>query len=169
MCYAIYIGADQPLATSEWKEKDCLCYLTELAEKDQPARQHFSKPNVYYAGSHLQCSCGFFHNSMVFTDDPAMMAEYEKTQNSARALIAILEHALQLAGTVEVFVTWEGNQSLAPARRLTLEPSALLSRLEPYSADTDPEVKIAISDVVEQDFIVFQTKTNNLPNPQLPN
>jgi hypothetical protein len=158
MCYAVYIGTDQPLATSEWREKDCLCYLTELAEKDHPARQHFSKPYVYYAGSHLGCSCGFFHNSMVFTDDPAMMTEYEKTQNSTRALIALLEQALQQASTVEGFVTWEGNQALAPVRRLTLAPSALLSRLEPYSADTDPEVRIAISDVAEQDFVVFQTK-----------
>jgi hypothetical protein len=56
MCYAIYIGTDQPLATSEWREKDCLCYLKELAERDQPARQHFSKPYVYYVSSPETCT-----------------------------------------------------------------------------------------------------------------
>jgi hypothetical protein len=52
-------------------------------------------------------------------------------------------------------------QALKPVRRLSLEPSALLSRLEPYSADADPEVRISISDVAEQDFIVFQTKNKS--------
>lgn len=156
MCYAVYIGSEKPLPTSEWVEGETLCYLKELAEKDQPVCCHFSKPFVYYAGSHLHCSCGFFHNSMVFTDDHGMMQAFEETQKSVRALIAVLEHALQESDTVEGFVTWEGNQSQSPLRRLTVAPSALLSRLEPYSDETDPEVRIAVASIQEQDFIVFR-------------
>ena len=156
MCFAVYIGTDRPLATSMWNDAKRQFYLNELAEKDEPARQHFSKLYVYYAGSHLQCSCGFFHNSMVFTDDPEMMQKYEESQKSARALATVLERALDHAETVEVFVTWEGRQGEAPARRLTLDPSALLSPLEPYSAEADREVMMARSSVLEQDFIVFR-------------
>ncbi len=156
MCFAVYIGTDRPLATSQWNEADRQVYLTDLAEKDEPARQHFSKPYVYYSGAHTQCGCGFFHNSMVFTDDPNMIREYEASQRSARALIAVLEHALEAADTVEVFVTWEGRQGEAPSRRLTLAPPAFLSPLEPYSDDADREVQMATSSVREQDFIVMR-------------
>jgi len=156
MCFAVYIGTDKPLATSQWNEADRQLYLADLAQKDDPARQHFSKPYVYYAGSHTQCGCGFFHNSMVFTDDPAMMREYEETQKSACALAAVLMQALDHADTVEAFVTWEGRQGEAPARRLTLVPSALLSPLEPYGPEADREVMMARSSVEEQDFIVFR-------------
>lgn len=91
MCFAVYIGTDQPLSTSVWNEAQRQCYLAELVEKDKPARQHFSKPYVYFAGSHIQCSCGFFHNSLVFTDDPKMMHQYKESQRSARVLVAVLE------------------------------------------------------------------------------
>jgi len=156
MCFAIYIGTDIPLATSAWSKDQRKVYLSDLAEKDEAARQHFSKPYVYYAGSHLQCSCGFFHNSMVFTDDPEMMRAYEETQQSARALVSILEQVIDQTETVEVFVTWEGRQAEAPTRRLLFAPSALLSPLEAYDSDAEPEVRLARSSVEEQDFIVFQ-------------
>jgi hypothetical protein len=156
MCLALYIGTDQPLATSLWSERQRQFYLAELATKDEPARQHFSKPYVYYAGSHLQCSCGFFHNCMVHTDDPEMMRQYEESQQSARALVSTLEQVLDHSDTIEVFLTWEGNQALAPSRHLMLTPSDLLSPLQPYSDDTDPEVKLAISAINEQDFIILR-------------
>lgn len=156
MCFAVYIGTDQPSPTAAWNETQRQFYLTELAEKDEPARQHFSKPYVYYAGSHLQCGCGFFHDSVVFTDDPEMMHQYEESQRSAFGLVAVLEQALDHADTVEVFVTWEGRQAEAPARRLVLAPSAMLSPLEPYGPEEDPEVRMAASSVKEQDFIVFR-------------
>lgn len=160
MCFAVYIGTDKPLATSRWNEADRKLYLADLAEKDESARQHFSKPYVYYAGSHTQCGCGFFHNSMVFSDDPEMMREYGETQQSARALVTVLEQVLDHADTVEVFVTWEGRQADVPARRLTLAPSALLSPLEPYSTDADPEVRMTRSFIEEQDFIVFRKESD---------
>lgn len=160
MCFALYIGTDQPLVASQWNEAEPRFYLAALTDKDKPARQHFSKPYVYYVGSHLKCGCGFFCNSIVFTDDPGMMREYEETQQSARALVTILEQVLDHADTVEVFVTWEGRQAEVPARRLSFAPSVLLSLLEPYSADADPEVRMTRSSVEEQDFILFRKETD---------
>ena len=158
MCFAVYIGTDHPLRTSEWNEESRQFYLTSLAPKDEPAKQHFSKSYIYYAGSHTRCSCGFFNNSMVFTDDADMMREYEKSQQSAKALVEVLEKALVHADTVEVFVTWEGRQAEAPRRRLVLAPVDFLTPLQSYSDDADEEIRTASSVIEEQDFIVVQTR-----------
>lgn len=158
MCFAVYIGTDRPLPTSQWDEQTRRFHLAPLAEKDEPARRHFSKPHIYYAGSHLQCGCGFFHNSLVFTDDADMMREYEDSQRSARSLVQVLETALADADAVEVFVTWEGRQAEPPTRRLALTPEAFLSPLQRYSPDADEEIQFAYTPVQEQDFIVMRKR-----------
>ena len=156
MCYAVYIGTDHPLQTAEWDEDDRQFCLAPLAEEDEPVRSCFSKPYIYYAGSHLRCSCGFFYNSLVFTDDPEMMRHYEASQRSAQALVAVLREALAISDTVEVFVTWEGRQAEPPTRKRTMLPEDLLSPLHRYAEDADEEVQMADSPVDEQDFIVMQ-------------
>ena len=156
MCYAVYIGTDHPLPTAAWDEMARKVYLTDLTEKDEPVRAWFSKPHLYYAGSHLRCGCGFFINSMVFTDNPEMMREYETSQQSTRTLIAMLEQALATADTVEVFVTWEGRQAEPPVKRRDMVPQDLLAPLQPYGEGHDAEIQVAVAPVDEQDFIVIR-------------
>ena len=158
MCFAVYIGTDQPLPTSQWDAEARSFYLAPLTAKDEPVRMRFSKQHVYYAGSHLQCSCGFFHNSMVFNDDSDMMQAYEDSQRSARALAGVLEQALSTSDSVEVFVTWEGRQTEPPARRRSMAPEDFLSPLRRYAEDSDEEIQVADSPVEEQDFIVVQKR-----------
>ena len=155
MCFALYIGTDRPLATSEWSEERRQFYLAALSERDEVVRHHFSKHNVYYAGSHLQCGCGFFQNSLVFTDDQDMMRSYEESQQSARALVEVIQRALATSDSVELFVTWEGRQGEPPERTRDMVPQQLMSPLERYSDDADDEVREAHSLIEEQDFIVF--------------
>jgi hypothetical protein len=164
MCFAVYIGTDMPLTTSEWDDTSRQVYLAPLAEKDEPVRRLFSKTHVYYAGSHLQCSCGFFHNTVVFTDDPKAMEEYKDSQRSAHQLIQVLNHALLNSETVEMFVTWEGRQGEAPSRTRTMVPDDLLTPLQPYSTEADDEVRMAASSVDEQDFIVIRRNKERRTN-----
>ncbi len=155
MCFALYIGTDGPLETSEWSESRRKFYLAPLGARDEVVKRHFSKPYVYYAGSHLQCGCGFFHNSLVFTDDPDMMRAYAESQESAGALVEVIQRALATSDRVELFVTWEGRQGEPPERVRDLVPQQLISPLVRPSDDVDSDVREAHSLIEEQDFIVF--------------
>jgi hypothetical protein len=156
MCYAVYLGTSEPLHTSGWNEDTKAVYVAAPSEKDEPVRAWFTKPHIYYVGSHLQCGCGFFHNGLVFTDDAEMMRAYEASQSSVRSLVAILEQALTTSDAVEMFVTWEGRQSEPPMRRRDMCPKDLMTGLQRYSEDADGAVQIAESAVREQEFIVMR-------------
>lgn len=66
MCYAMYIAADKPLPLLEWDEAHRSFYVREIDAREQGVRVQFTKPNVYYAGSHIKCGCGFVSLSLHF-------------------------------------------------------------------------------------------------------
>ena len=165
MCFAVYLGTDHPLQTCQWDAQSRRVYLAALTVDDEPVRPHFSTEYVYYAGSRLRCSCGFFGSGMVFTDDPDMMREYEESQESAGALVVILEQLLATSGVVEVLVTWDGRESEPPARRRAMAPEDFLSPLRRLSPDADEEIQFADASVETQDFIVAQRPASEKSAP----
>ena len=63
MCVAVYIASPSSLPLVAWREEAPAFYVQE-AESNDPVRAHFAWPNVYYAGSHEGCACGFAYNQM---------------------------------------------------------------------------------------------------------
>ena len=124
MCMASYIASDHPLPTSEWDSNRPAFYATGLARNDEEiVRRQFSKPFVYYLGSHEGCGCGFQHGQC---------AEYEgehesiiAAQESRRRLIEFVSAALGRQESVELFACWEGDQGAPPLTQRQLRPRDL--------------------------------------------
>lgn len=134
MCYMLYLGSDVPLPTSEWEEDSPAFYLSCDEEEIKDAKPHFTKPEVYYAGSHEGCGCGFFFDK---NDEPE---DYEIRKSSVRELVKMLQQALQSSSSVELLVTWAGCEKQAPSRRMNMKPEDLLK--EEFPLD-------------ENDFVIF--------------
>ena len=76
MCLAIYIASDIELSTSKW-DKNSPSFYSESIEpnKHYGVDRHFSKPYVYYLGSHEGCGCGFMYddNNIQGTSEQALL------------------------------------------------------------------------------------------------
>lgn len=123
MCLVVFIGSDYALPTIAWDERQPGFHVTELGERDEPVRKQFSKPCVYYLGSHEQCGCGFQCDTM-HEDAAALAAKRE----SRRRLVEFVEVALQHQSAVELFACWDGDQAAAAQHRERLRPRELLKR-----------------------------------------
>ncbi len=139
MCYMLYLGSDVPLPTSEWRKEAPGFYLSDSGrDGDVPkASRHFSKPHVYYAGSHEGCGCGFFFGEF---DDPE---EYGQSKDSARDLVDMIDQALASSDSAELLVTWAACEKKKPKRELEMNPYELLKDEFPLE---------------EQEFVVFSRK-----------
>jgi hypothetical protein len=59
MCMVVYLAADAPLPLISWDAQAPAFHVKALGSRDDPVRARFSKPHVYYVGSHEGCGCGF--------------------------------------------------------------------------------------------------------------
>jgi hypothetical protein len=134
----LYLGSDMPLPTSEWKKESPAFFLSETDGNIKKAKRHFTKPNVYYAGSYEGCGCGFFFSEF---NDPE---DYDIRKNTARGLVNMIERSLLSSHSAELLVTWAGCEKKKPKRRLEMNPQELLGEEFPLE---------------EQDFVVFKKKT----------
>jgi hypothetical protein len=105
MCLSIHIASDLPLPVSTWNS-DARAFYLEAVPVDAPVRARFSLPNVYFAGSHLGCGCGFIRYE---NDD-----ERDKTQANYTALAGVIRDVLSPASSVEIFTCWEGDHGREP-------------------------------------------------------
>src|SRR6266446_4942076 len=121
MCMLIYVASDYPLPTSAWDQGRPRFHVTELGDRDQPVRRQFSKPCVYYAGSHEGCGCGFQYGEYEgFEEDPAALAA---ARDSRGLLAEFLSVALQHQPAVELFACWDGDQGAPPEHRGRVRPA----------------------------------------------
>ena len=123
MCLTLYLAADQPLPLIPCNEGARGFHVTELSgEKDERVRGQFTKPLVYYAGSHLICGCGFNYGQYPEAEDDAEeLALKEKTLGDMSDYLA---RALEDGGTIELFACWEGDQAAPPEHRRELTPGS---------------------------------------------
>ena len=105
MCLSVHIASNSPLPVGTWNPEARGFYL-EAVSVDAPVRVRFSLPNVYVAGSHLGCGCGF----QKYEDDD----EPEKTQANYTALAGVVRDALSQSSSIEIFTCWEGDHDCEP-------------------------------------------------------
>jgi hypothetical protein len=126
MCLAVYLAADRPLPLIMWNESARGFHVTELdGERDEPVRRQFTKPHVYYAGSHLICGCGFnYGQDPEAEDDPEELALKAKTLSDLSDYVA---RAVGDGETIQLFACWEVDQAAPPEHRRELTPEAFRS------------------------------------------
>jgi hypothetical protein len=122
MCMMVYVASDYALFTWEWDQANPQFHVAELIDCDEPVRRHFSKPCVYYAGSHEGCGCGFDYGEYEGYEDDDLPAKRESRRRLAEFLVVALQHQ----PAVEVFACWDGDQAAEPDHRGRARPADLL-------------------------------------------
>jgi len=112
--------APSPLPLIPWREESPAFYVDDVPA-DDPVRSHFSWPNVYYAGAHEGCGCGFAYNQV-----PENLQEADE-ESRARASVAALKKYVSeaIARPVQLYACWEGEQSFPAKERVTASPDVL--------------------------------------------
>src|SRR5260370_30647533 len=121
MGMVVHLASDYSLPKSCWAPARRCFHVVEVAERDQPVRRQFSKPHVYYAGSHEGCGCGFQYGEYEEEEEDA--ATLAAAQDSRRRLGEFLSVALQHQTPVEVFPCWNGADADPPEHPWGLRPA----------------------------------------------
>ncbi|WP_165223088.1 hypothetical protein [Aquisphaera insulae] len=120
----VYVASDYPLPTSAWDETRPCFYVEELSDRDKSVRGQFSKPCIYFVGSHEGCGCGFQYGQYEGLEED--LEQLAAARESRRRLSEFLAVALQHQPEVELFACWDGDQSATPDYRGRMRPSDLL-------------------------------------------
>jgi hypothetical protein len=121
MCLMVYIASDQSLPLIAWDETAPAFYVTELHTTEQSVRHQFTKPFIYYAGSHEGCGCGFDYGQWPILDSDDRNQE-QAARETIRRLAIYLTSAVQ-SGTIEMFACWDGDQAAEPIERIAVIPA----------------------------------------------
>ena len=135
MCYCVYLGADTELPLVAFDELNQVFNLEPVDGWETTVAQHFSKKNIYHAGSWQGCSCGFAVG--IDLEDAALVA---KNLHSVRALLAYIDSALQQQDTVEFYTCWAGNEWQEPQERRV--ESLYTAKAEPAYFELEEDVFI---------------------------
>lgn len=120
MCWVLYIAADEPLPLRAFDSEAPAFNVADLTEHELGVRVQFSKPHVYALGSHTRCGCGFDRGQA----HPDRLEELAATRASLGALRDYLNEAMRVAGPVELYACWFGDQAAAPDHHLRLGPES---------------------------------------------
>jgi len=120
VCVCVHLSAPASLQLVPWRDEAPAFHVREAAP-DDPVRAHFAWPNVYSAGAHEKCGCGF--ESDVWTD-PVDPADAELRRTSLASLRRYVADAIRL-GPAQLFVCWDGDQALPATGRRTATLDAL--------------------------------------------
>jgi hypothetical protein len=106
MCYEIYIASDKPLKTIHWDEINRKLNVAKIDSKDKIIRKVFSKPHIYYIGSHLTGCCpneNLFERSLkrFLFINLGEVKEY-------------IRQSLDRSKEIELYVSWEGGKKRSP-------------------------------------------------------
>ncbi|HYH63770.1 MAG TPA: hypothetical protein VD866_03635 [Urbifossiella sp.] len=112
MCMVVFVASDYPLPTWPWDQTRPAFHVTEVTDPADSIRQRFTKPYVFYAGSHEGCGCGF-HYGPYGGGDPDAAVE-PVVADCRRRFGDYLAVALQHQSEVEVYACWSGDEE-APA------------------------------------------------------
>ena len=119
MCYEIYIAADSPLKTIPWDEENRKLNVSKIGPEDDFIKKIFSKPNIYYIGSHLNCGCGFFYESSLAPncDEQKVAMQVRQSQEELKEYI---NQSLNKSNEIELYVNWESEKEKGPIRTIRL-------------------------------------------------
>ena len=108
MCHAVYLASSKKLPTSKWIE-DVTFFSIEEERKENPVYKKFSFTNVYYCNSHSGCSCGFSYDYND-QDDEEDKKQNDWGKQSVFELFDFLKSNIQSAGSLELYMCWEGDE-----------------------------------------------------------
>ena len=123
MCMVVYVASDYTLPTSAWDQARPRFYVEEVSDRDAPVRRQFSKPCVYYAGSHEGCGCGFQYGEHEGFEEEADVTDNRESRQRLAEFLAV---ALQHQPAVEVFACWSGDEGTPGEHRGRVRPADLL-------------------------------------------
>jgi len=124
MCMVVYVAADAPLPLISWDPQAPAFHVKALDARDDPVRARFSKPHVYYVGSHEGCGCGFGYGQW----DGEKPDDQRAAQASVARLADYVAAATRAAGALELYACWDGDQAAEPAHRLEMTPGDIGGR-----------------------------------------
>lgn len=117
MCLAVYLSSPAKLPLVAWHEESPAFYVQDVEASD-PVRSHFRWPNVYYAGSHEGCGCGFAYGLF-----PENLRDEQTAQDDVRgkaSLSALRQYVADAtrANPLQLYACWEGEQGLPEKERV---------------------------------------------------
>src|SRR5687768_14542572 len=122
MCTVVYVASDCALPTVAWDQARPRFHVEEVGGADHPVRGQFSKPHVYYAGSHEHCGCGFQYGEHEGVEESDLADKVESRWRLAEYLADALKHQ----AAVEVYSCWSGDEGEPVEHRGRIRPSALV-------------------------------------------
>lgn len=120
MCYALFIGVDEPLRTEDAVKADDRFHFEDLQVEHSAVRALLSKPYVYYVAAWGGCGCGWFTGWSPLSFLPSRRAARRRTAECVAQLKARLEDILTRSPSVELYLGWAGELDEAAARRTEL-------------------------------------------------
>ncbi len=117
MCMALYLAADAPVTEITPSMPPRPLSARPIEGTEEAVRAHFTKPHVYFLGSHTGCSCGFQYGECVKED--------AEGRESVRRLGAFVADAVSRVGAVELYACWDGDEAEPERTRATITPADL--------------------------------------------
>ncbi len=129
MCIMVYMAADTELPLVPLNEESFICVVQPC---ESPVARQFSKNHIYYVGSYQGCGCGFtYDRNRDCSLLPPEVREFalhddENRRRSVDGLIGYLRDNLPLAGEIELYSCWDGNEAgtAAQVSELTIDEFA---------------------------------------------
>lgn len=116
MCLMLYLGSQRPLPL---RRSEYLA-IEPVSEAAGVVRDHVQREFVYFVGSYTGCSCGFpsvvaeseieYYEGMFGDADP----DRETELASVRALMTVIDEALEGQPDCVLLPVWQGSEKVAP-------------------------------------------------------
>jgi hypothetical protein len=121
MCWVLYLASDVQLPTIQWDPEKPAFNVQNIPPSESAVRRQFTRQYIYIVGSHTLCGCGF-DRDQANLDHPD---ELPATEASLRSLRAYLQDTVTIAGELELYSCWDGDQAAEPDHRWVLTPEDL--------------------------------------------
>ena len=116
-----YVASDLPLPLVDWRDESPGFHVTPVPEREQAVVAQFTRPHVYYVGSHEQCGCGFEYDE----DDYGAPDHKAAAVRSVEALRTYLAEAVRKGASLELYACWDGDWALPAEHRRVLRISEI--------------------------------------------
>ena len=118
MCWVLYLASDVTLPAVGWNQEKPAFNVEPISPAESPVSRQFARRYLYVVGSHTLCGCGFDRDQA----DPQHRDELLDIERSLGSLREYLREAVAIAGELELYACWDGDQAAEPDHRWSLTP-----------------------------------------------
>ena len=118
MCWVLYLASDVTLPAIGWDQRKPGFNVQQISPAESPVSRQFARRYLYVVGSHTLCGCGFDRDQA----NPQHPEELSDAERSLGSLREYLWGAVAIAGELELYACWDGDQAAEPDHRLSLTP-----------------------------------------------